>query len=141
MPAAGANAATPAKIAVCHAPPSKPQYIRLIQVGSKGGALQDHTSHGGWLVTRAKCDAITDNDCDGAPNQAADDEECAATLGTGATCMAGMCEPPDGNTPVGTITESIFRGGIPPGSDSEFLTRPQLRPANIGLESTAVPKL
>jgi len=111
------NAAGPAKVRVCHAPPGNLQNIKLIQVGKKGGALQAHTNHGDWLVTEEKCDAIADNDCDGAPDYAADNEDCAARLGTGTICMAGICELPDVNRAIGSITADINRGGNPPGSD------------------------
>jgi len=114
---AGANAANPAKVNICHAPPDNPENIQRIQVGSKGNSLVNHLGHGDWLVTEETCDAIADNNCDGMPDPRADDAGCAATLGAGASCVAGICEPPDGATPIGTITEDILRGGTPPGSD------------------------
>jgi len=113
----GVNAANMAKLDVCHAPPGNPENIQHIQVGSKGRALAAHLKHGDWLVTEEMCDAIADNDCDGMPDLRADDADCAAVLGTGASCMAGICEPPLGSTPIGTITADILRGGTPPGSD------------------------
>lgn len=112
-----ANAGKPGKIDVCHVPTGTPENTQHIQVGSKGGALADHISHGDWLVTEETCDAIEDNNCDGMLDLSADDADCAATLGTGASCMAGMCEPPDFTTPIGTITADIIRGGTPSGSD------------------------
>ena len=89
---AGAQAAKPAKIDICHAPPDNPANTQLIQVGSKGGASDDHLSHGDWLATAAMCDAILDNDCDGQPDDTAlDDADCETQLGTGAVCDAGQC--------------------------------------------------
>lgn len=114
---AGANAAKPAKVDVCHAPPGNPENIQHIRVGSKGRALAAHLDHGDWLVTEEMCDVIADNNCDGMPDLRADDADCAATLGAGASCMAGICEPPTAATPIGTITTDIIRGGTPPGSD------------------------
>ena len=114
---AGALAAAPAKVDVCHAPPDNPQNIQYLQVGGKGGAVADHLSHGDWLVTEEVCDAIPDNDCDGAPDPVADDADCVAQLGFGATCMAGACVPLSEDSPIGTITSSILRGGDPPGTD------------------------
>jgi hypothetical protein len=88
----GANAAQPAKIDICHAPPSNTANTQLIQVGSKGGATDDHLSHGDWLATAAMCDSIVDNDCDGLPDDTAlDDADCEAQLGAGAVCDAGTC--------------------------------------------------
>jgi len=113
----GINAANPAKVDICHAPPDNPENIQHIQVGSKGNSLANHLGHGDWLVTEETCDVIADNNCDGMPDLRADDAGCAATLGAGASCVAGICEPPDGATPIGTITTDINRGGIPPGSD------------------------
>jgi 5'-nucleotidase len=63
------------------------------------------------------CDEIADNNCDGASDPSADDADCVAALGFGATCTAGICEALDGNTPIGTITTDILRGGSPPGVD------------------------
>jgi hypothetical protein len=114
---AGASAVKPAKVDVCHAPPGNPQNIKHIQVGSKGRALTAHLNHGDWLVTEETCDVIADNNCDGMPDLRADDADCAATLGAGASCMAGICEPPTAATPIGAITTDIIRGGTPPGSD------------------------
>ena len=51
------------------------------------------------------------------PDLRADDADCAVTLGAGASCMAGICEPPTAATPIGTITADILRGGTPPGLD------------------------
>lgn len=113
----GINAANVAKVDVCHAPPGNPENIQHIQVVSNDRALAAHLDHGDWLVTEEKCDAIPDNDCDGMPDPLADDADCAAMIGTGASCVAGICEPPVGSTPIGTITEDILRGGTPPGSD------------------------
>ena len=115
--AAAVSAAPPAKEDVCHAPPEDPLNTQYIQVGAKGGAVSAHLNHGDWLVTEEMCDAIPDNDCDGAPDPAADDADCVAQLGFGATCISGVCEPPAPDTPIGTITADILRGGIPPGSD------------------------
>jgi hypothetical protein len=117
LSSAGLNAAAPLKVDICHAPPDNPINIQYIQVGSKGGAVSDHLAHGDWLVTEERCDAIPDNDCDGAPDPEADDADCVAQLGMYASCMDGVCVPPSGDTPIGTITESILRGGTPPGSD------------------------
>ncbi|MFC1778548.1 5'-nucleotidase C-terminal domain-containing protein, partial [Pseudomonadota bacterium] len=103
------------KIDVCHAPPGKSLNIKPIHIGSK--AVRAHLNHGDWLISEEMCDAIADNDCDGAPDPVADDADCAAAIITGATCVAGICEGPDGNTPIATITETILRGGNPPGSD------------------------
>jgi len=114
---AGANAVEPAKVDICHAPPDNPENIQHIQLGSKGNSIASHLGHGDWLVTEETCDVIADNDCDGIPDPLADDADCAAMIGTGASCMAGICEPPDGATPIGTITADINRGGIPTGSD------------------------
>jgi hypothetical protein len=87
-----ANAAKPAKIALCHAPPDNPANTQLIQVGSKGGASDDHMSHGDWPATAAMCDSIADNDCDGLPDDTAlDDANCEAQLGAGAVCDVGAC--------------------------------------------------
>ena len=117
LSAAAVNAAAPPKADICHAPPDNPINIQHIRVGSKGGAVADHLDHWDWLVTEERCDAIPDNDCDGAPDPAADDADCVAQIGIGASCMAGVCMPPGPDTPIGTITDSILRGGVPPGSD------------------------
>lgn len=93
--ATAANAAKPDKIDVCHAPPTNPDRIQLIQVGPKGGALDDHLSHGDWLVSEEMCDAIADNNCDGIPGAPAeDDADCVAQNSEGYTCEAGACLPP-----------------------------------------------
>ena len=93
--AMGAQAAQPAKIDICHAPPDNPANTQLIQVGAKGGAADDHLSHGDWLSTAAMCDAIADNDCDGLPDDTAlDDADCEAQLGVGSVCSSGECSIP-----------------------------------------------
>lgn len=113
--AAGANAAKPDKVDLCHAPPDNPLNYTPIQVGIS--ALGDHLAHGDWLVTEEMCDAIADNNCDGFADPIADDADCEAQLIIGATCVAGVCELPSSDTPIGTITGDINRGGSPPGSD------------------------
>ncbi len=115
--AAGADAAPAANVDVCHAPPGNLLNTQHIRVGGKGRAVSSHLEHGDWLVTEEICDAIPDNDCDGVPDPVADNADCVAQLGFGATCIAGVCEPPDPDTPVGSITADILRGGTPPGSD------------------------
>jgi hypothetical protein len=114
---AGAFGANAEKFAVCHAPPDNPANIMRILVGGGGDAVASHLGHGDWLVSEEVCDAIPDNDCDGVANPLADNADCAARLGVGATCAAGNCEPPAADTPIGTITADILRGGLPPGSD------------------------
>ncbi len=92
--AAAANAAPPDKIDVCHVPADTPENIQLIQVGANGGALEDHLSHGDWLVSEEMCDTIADNNCDGvAGTQDEDDADCEARLDAGATCVLGECVP------------------------------------------------
>lgn len=113
--AVGANAAEPGKVDICHAPPDNPSNYTPIQVGIR--SLGDHLAHGDWLVTEEMCDAIADNNCDGFADPIADDADCEAQLIIGATCVAGVCELPSPDTPIGTITEDINRGGSPPGSD------------------------
>jgi hypothetical protein len=88
-------ATKPAKIDICHAPPDNPINTQLIQVGSKGGAVDDHLSHGDWAVTEALCDTVLDNDCDGTPDDsAATDADCDDQKpGTTDSCNTdtGMC--------------------------------------------------
>ena len=93
--ATAANAAPPAKIDVCHVPPDTPENIQRILVGANGGALDDHLTHGDWLVSEEMCDAIADNNCDGEADAAADDADCTSQFGAGATCAAGVCVDPD----------------------------------------------
>lgn len=113
----GVLAASADKIAVCHAPPDNPTHTKRIFVGGGGQAVMSHLGHGDWLVSEEVCDDIADNDCDGVANPLADNADCATRLGVGATCVSGDCEPPPPDTPVGTITADILRGGMPPGSD------------------------
>ena len=115
--AAGADAAPAAKVDVCHAPPDNPLNTQHIRVSGKGRAVPSHLDHGDWLVSDEMCDAIPDNDCDGAPDPVADDADCRAQLGIFAACIAGTCQQLPADTPVGTITSDINRGGTPPGSD------------------------
>jgi hypothetical protein len=114
--AAGAQAAKPARIDLCHVPTDNPSNVRLIGITGRGGALVDHLAHGDWMASEEKCDAIADNNCDGAPDPDADDADCAAQLGGNATCMDGRCMR-GSSTPIGTILADILRGGNPPGSD------------------------
>jgi hypothetical protein len=113
--ATAVNAAKTAKVDLCHAPPGNPLNIKPIHVGKS--ALVAHLAHGDWLITEEMCDTIADNDCDGAADPIADDADCEEQIITGATCVEGVCEPPDPDTSIGTITADINRGGNPPGSD------------------------
>jgi len=114
--AAGAQAAKPARIDLCHVPTDNPSNVRLIGINDRGGALGSHLAHGDWMASEEKCDAIADNNCDGAPDPDADDADCAAQLGGNATCLDGSCMR-GSTTPVGTILADILRGGNPPGID------------------------
>jgi len=93
--AAGARAAKPLKLDVCHAPPNNPENTQNINVEIMGNALTDHMAHGDWLVTDEMCDSIGDNNCDRVADPNLDDADCAELLGAGATCESGTCvEPP-----------------------------------------------
>jgi len=95
--AMSANAAEPAKIALCHVPPSTPTNTQLIQVGSNGGALDAHLAHADWLATDAICeDNIDDNNCDGSPDtQIENNYNCVVQTGDAdATCDNGECVVP-----------------------------------------------
>ncbi len=92
--AANAYAGQPGKIDVCHVPADTPDNTQLIQVGSKGGALADHLSHGDWEVTEPICeDDIADNNCDGVmddPN--AENYDCVLQTGNAnAFCDNKVC--------------------------------------------------
>ena len=93
-----ANAAKPTRIAVCHVPADTPANTQLIEVGSNGGALADHLSHGDWEATPAICeDDIADNDCDGnVDDPDAENYDCVIQTGNAdATCENNECiEPP-----------------------------------------------
>ena len=92
--ATAANAAPPAKIDVCHVPPDTPENIQRILVSAKGGALDDHLSHGDWLVSEEMCDAIADNDCDGIPGTPVQDEASCDDSNPDTTvdaCVATSC--------------------------------------------------
>ncbi len=107
--AAGANAAQPLKLDVCHAPPGNPENTQNIKVGIKGKALVAHMAHGDWLVTDEMCDSIADNNCDRVPDPNLDDADCVAINGgeAGWTCEAGECVPPL-NCPDGKPIELVF---------------------------------
>jgi hypothetical protein len=116
--AAGADAASAAKVGVCHAPPDNPLNTKHILVGGTDRVVSSHLNHGDWLVSEEMCDAIPDNDCDGVPDPVTDDADCVAQLDSiFATCIAGVCQDMPDEAPVGTITADILRGGVPPGSD------------------------
>jgi len=76
--AMSANAAKPAKINICHAPPGNPENTQSIWVGIKGDAVTDHVAHGDWLVLESEiCDSIADNNCDLVPGtQEENDASC-----------------------------------------------------------------
>jgi len=113
----GANAKTADKIDLCHAPPGNPLNTKHIRVGVKGRAITNHLNHGDWLVSAEVCDAIPDNDCDGVPDPVADDADCKAQLGVFASCIANTCQQLPAETPIGSITADINRGGSPSGAD------------------------
>jgi hypothetical protein len=115
--ATGANATKAVKIDVCHAPPDNPLNTKHIQVGGKGRAITSHLNHGDWLVSAEVCDAIPDNNCDGVPDPVADDADCEAQLGVFGSCVDNTCQQLPADTPIGSITADINRGGTPTGTD------------------------
>lgn len=83
-----ASAAPPAQVDVCHVPAATPDNTRLIRINDKGTAVNDHLSHGDWLATAEMCDDIADNNCDGVPGTA---DENDASCGPDQTCDGAVC--------------------------------------------------
>ena len=138
--ATSTNAAPPVKVNVCHVPADNPDKTQLIQVGSKGGALADHMSHGDWEATDAICeDDISDNNCDGAeddPN--ADNYDCVLQTGNAnAFCDNKACRIlilPDAElsveSPVGIYGTYPAKKGNQPVSTSFDLSGLDIVPAD-----------
>ena len=87
------HAAKPARVEVCHTPPDEPDNLQIKKLKAGSKQLENHLSHGDWLVSEEMCDAIADNNCDGvAATQQEDDASCDDGLVTTLdSCQAGLC--------------------------------------------------